>query len=77
MADDADLCFEYSSVQATINSPVHSIKNPRSGSIMAESYGEIIIDENIKKPADCELQLWDNITCFSEMCIRDSVPAQC
>ena len=30
-----------------------------------ESYGEIIIDRNIKAPADCELKLWDNRTCFS------------
>ena len=65
MGDDADLCFEYSSVDATINSPVHSVKNPRAGIILAESYGEIIIDRNIKAPADCELKLWDNRTCFS------------
>ena len=65
MGDDADLCFEYSSVDATINSPVHSVKNPRAGIILAESYGEIIIDRNIKVPADCELKLWDNRTCFS------------
>ncbi|WP_455592112.1 DUF3737 family protein [Bacteroides sp.] len=65
MADDADLCFEYSSVQATIKSAIHSVKNPRSGNIVAESYGEIIVDENIKAPADCELELWDNRTCFS------------
>ena len=65
MADDADLCFEYSSLQATINTPVHSVKNPRTGSITAESYGEIIMDGSIKAPADCALQLWDNLTCFS------------
>lgn len=65
MTDDADLCFECSSVQATILSPVHSVKNPRTGSIQAESFGEIILDENIKAPADCELKLWDTLTCFS------------
>jgi len=43
MADDADLAFEYSSLQATIKGPVHSIKNPRTGSITAESYGAVII----------------------------------
>lgn len=37
MADDCDLAFEYASVQATINSPIHSVKNPRSGSITASS----------------------------------------
>lgn len=66
MADDADLCFEYSSVQATIKSPVHSVKNPRCGSITAESYGEIILDGNVKAPANCLLNLWDNRTCFNQ-----------
>lgn len=64
MADDADLCFECSTVQATIHSSIHSVKNPRSGSIIADSYGEIIIDQNIKAPGDCKLKLWNNVTCF-------------
>lgn len=55
-APSCDLAFEYSTVQATINSPVTSVKNPRSGSIVAQSYGEIIIDDNIKAPADCVIQ---------------------
>lgn len=55
MADDADLAFEYSSVQASINSSVHSVKNPRSGKIIAKGYGEIVLDQNIKAPADCEI----------------------
>lgn len=54
---DADLAFEYSTVHATINSPVHSVKNPRSGCIVAQSYGEIILDENIKAPADCRIKV--------------------
>lgn len=66
MADDCDLAFEYSSVQATINGPIHSVKNPRTGSITAESFGQIILDENIKAPGDCKLKLWDEQTCFSE-----------
>ena len=65
MADDADLAFEHSSVKATIKSPVHSVKNPRTGSIVAESFGAIILDENIKSPANCELKLWDDLTCFN------------
>ncbi len=65
MADDADLCFEYSSLQATIQGPVHSVKNPRLGCIVAESYGEIIIDEHSKAPACCELKVWDDVTSFS------------
>lgn len=49
----ADLAFEYSSVEATILSPVTSVKNPLTGHIKAESYGEIIIDDNLKAPGDC------------------------
>ena len=53
---DADLAFEYSDVRATISGKVPSVKNPRTGSIKADGgYGEIIIDENIKQPADCEI----------------------
>lgn len=66
MADDCDLAFEYSSVQATINGPIHSVKNPRTGSVTAESFGQIILDENIKAPGDCKLRLWDEQTCFSD-----------
>lgn len=65
LADDCDLAFEYSTVEAEIDSPVHSVKNPRSGSIRAESFGEIILDENIRVPADCAIRLKDERTCFS------------
>ena len=66
MADDCDLAFEYSSVNATIKGPIHSVKNPRTGSITADSYGKIILDKNIKSPADCKLKLWDERTCVSD-----------
>ena len=56
---DADLAFEYSRVNAGILSPVTSVKNPRSGRILAQSYGEVILDGNIKAPADCEIRTWD------------------
>lgn len=55
LAADCDLAFEESTLQATILSPVTSVKNPTSGSIVAESYGEIILDKNIKAPADCSI----------------------
>ncbi len=55
MADDADLAFECSDVDAVIKGNVTSIKNPRSGSIKVDSVGEIIIDENVKSPADCKI----------------------
>lgn len=57
MADDCDLAFEYSSVKADINGTIRSVKNPMAGSIVADGYGEIIIDANIKSPADCVLEL--------------------
>lgn len=40
--EDADLAFEYSDVEAEINGDVVSIKNPKSGTITADSVGEII-----------------------------------
>ena len=42
---DCDLAFEDAEVNASILTPVTSIKNPRRGSISAPSFGEIIIDE--------------------------------
>lgn len=65
MDESADLCFEHSTLQAQINSPVHSIKNPRSGLITAQSCGEIIIDQNCRAPRNCEIRLWDNQTLFN------------
>ena len=52
---DANLAFEYNSVQATLRGGIHSVKNPRSGSIRAGSIGEIILDANIKAPGNCEI----------------------
>ena len=54
---DADLALEYSDVRATIRGHVISIKNPRSGSIRVDSCGELILDGNIKKPADCKITI--------------------
>lgn len=53
---DADLAFEESTVDATIDSVVTSVKNPTSGRISALGYGDIILDENIKSPADCVIE---------------------
>ncbi|MBO4476640.1 MAG: DUF3737 family protein [Bacteroidales bacterium] len=58
-APDADLAFEYSSVHADMLGPVTSVKNPRTGRIVADSYGEIILDSNIKAPCDCQILLRD------------------
>ena len=42
---DADLCFEKSEVEATITTPVISVKNPLSGHIYLPEVGEIIRDD--------------------------------
>lgn len=56
MGDDANLAFEYSSIEAVINGDVHSIKNPTSGHIKVNGkVGELIIDESQKAPASCEI----------------------
>lgn len=55
--DDADLAFEYSILNASIKGHVHSIKNPTSGVINVDSVGEVILDENIKLPADCVINV--------------------
>ncbi len=53
MDADADLAFEYSDVHATVRGNITSVKNPRSGHIHADSYSQIILDDNIKAPGDC------------------------
>lgn len=42
---DADLSFEKSEVEATLNAPIVSIKNPASGIIHVPEVGEIILDD--------------------------------
>lgn len=55
----ADLAFEDTTLNASILSPVTSIKNPRSGSIIVRSVGELILDKNILAPADCKIIVED------------------
>lgn len=52
---DTDLAFEYSDVRADINSSIISVKNPRSGRIIADSIDEIIIDEHRIDNEKCEI----------------------
>ena len=55
--DDANLLFEYSTLNATIKGDVVSIKNPTSGKIIVDGkVGELIIDENQKAPADAVVE---------------------
>ena len=46
---DTDLCFERSQVEATVTTPVVSIKNPWSGHIRVPAVGELIFDEEDAK----------------------------
>lgn len=52
---NADLAFENSQVNATVRGGILSVKNPISGSIRADSIGEIILDEHQKSGADCRI----------------------
>lgn len=45
--ENCDLSFERSSVHAEIKGDILSVKNPFSGKIVADSIGQIIIEENI------------------------------
>ena len=40
--EGCDLAFEYSDVDAELTGHIDSIKNPRSGRIVADSIGEIV-----------------------------------
>ncbi|MDE7281236.1 MAG: DUF3737 family protein, partial [Ruminiclostridium sp.] len=42
---DADLCFEKSEVEATVTTPVISVKNPLAGHIYLPEVGEIVRDD--------------------------------
>lgn len=53
--ENCDLAFENSHVQATVTGHIDSVKNPISGSIHADSIGEIILDEHLSPIADCEI----------------------
>lgn len=52
--DNTDLAFEYSQVDAHVNGHILSVKNPRSGSIKADSIGEIITDGSVMEN-NCEI----------------------
>lgn len=54
-APDCDLAFEDSEVDATITTPVTSIKNPLKGKIKAPSVTEIITDQNSKATDPVEI----------------------
>ncbi|MBR2045889.1 MAG: DUF3737 family protein, partial [Agathobacter sp.] len=53
--EGCDLSFERSHVTATIRGHIDSVKNPISGSITADSIGEIILEEDIVTPGECKI----------------------
>lgn len=55
--EGADFAFENSEVEATITTPVISIKNPFHGFIRVPEVGEMILDEHIWPGADCDMQI--------------------
>lgn len=56
MGDECDLAFEDSTVEATVDSAIVSVKNPRSGSIKALAIGEVILDSNLREPGNCVIE---------------------
>lgn len=54
-APDCDLAFEDSILDAYIKGEITSIKNPASGVIRVDRVGEIILDGNVRQPADCQI----------------------
>lgn len=54
---DCDRAFEDSTVHATINGSITNIKNPMSGHIVADAIGSVTIDENVRKPNNCIIEI--------------------
>ena len=54
---NTNLAFEYSTVDAEINSHIDSVKNPISGRIYAKSIGEVIIDEDLVNKYDTMIKV--------------------
>lgn len=52
---NTDLAFEYSTVEAVIDSNIASVKNPYSGKIKAKHIGEVIFDNPKMKKEDIEI----------------------
>ena len=52
-----DRMFEYSTVEADIRGHIENIKNPTSGHIIADSIGSITIDENVREPNNCVIEI--------------------
>ena len=55
--EDADLAFEYSEVQADVDSHIVSIKNPYKGKISCKSLGELIETADSVYPHLCQVEV--------------------
>ncbi len=53
--EQANLAFEYSSVEATVHGFIESVKNPLSGHIKADKIGEILFTEDSLYPCKAEV----------------------
>lgn len=54
--EDTDLAFERSEVEATVTTPILSVKNPRAGTVTAPSVGEVILDDPLAQGRVVETQ---------------------
>lgn len=54
--EDADLAFERSEVEASVTTPILSVKNPRAGTITAPEVGELVMDDPLAKGRVIETQ---------------------
>lgn len=52
---DTDLAFEYSEVDAIVKGSILSIKNPKSGKIVADKISKVILSEDTKVKSECEI----------------------
>ena len=52
-----DRMFEYTTVEADISGHIENIKNPTSGHIVADSIGSVTIDENVRQPNNCVIEI--------------------
>ncbi len=58
--ENTDLSFEYSQVDAVIQGEILSVKNPRSGRIVADRIGQVIF-ENAVMETDCQIEIKSKI----------------
>ncbi len=54
--EGCDFSFEYSDAEVTVRGNILSVKNPKSGRIIADSIGEIILTPDSKYPCNAEIK---------------------